>query len=729
MVERLLSRMTLDEKIGQLNLPSYSFPAEAQLELVRQGRIGGMLNVVDPGDLKKFRLAATQSRLKIPLLLAIDAIYAFRVTFPPPIAWAATWDPDLAERAAYWVAKDARTVGINWTFAPMVDISRDPRWGRVVEGAGEDPYLGSLFAAARVRGYRRGGLATSVKHYVGYGSPEGGRDYNGTQLSTSELFDRYLPPFKAAIEAGSEMVMASFNTVNGVPVTASRELIRDLLKEQMRFDGVVTSDFVAIGELINHGVASDRAVAARKALLAGIDLDMETSAYVRYLKDEVRAGRVPLKLIEDAVRRVLRTKFRMGLFETTTADLTQPLSQQILDESRKAARAVARDSFVLVKNYGAYLPISSNIRRIALVGAAAEDTSHDHTWSGPAGTVPPQTTSLLDAMRLRLNKGQELLYSPAFTDGCGQRFSDKDGAVATARAAELIVFVVAEDCIAVGEGMSRTDLNLSGAQQEMLEALVALGKPIVLIVETGRPLTLKYADAYAQAILIAWLPGTEGRTALAEVLFGHYAPSGRLPMTFPRAVGQIPLAYDQLPTSRPWTGSRYTTGYSDEDASPLYPFGFGLTYTQFHYDFIKTSKSQMTPDGTIDVCVSLTNIGDRAGSEVVQIYTHQLVASRSRPLRQLKAFQRITLAPRETKMVRFTLKGRDLGYHNDDGEIVIEPSPFMVYAGGDATTDLGAPFDLVAKFNDIPQARPSASHKDPVRPKTETIALNCSRPS
>lgn len=693
-VERLLAKMTLDEKIGQLNLPSFHFPPEKQMALARAGKIGGMLNVVNPEHVRGFARAAAESRLKIPLLMAIDAIYAFRVTFPPPLAWAATWDPLLAEQAAYWVAKDASTVGINWTFAPMVDISRDPRWGRVVEGAGEDPYLGAVFAAARVRGYRRGGLATSVKHYVGYGAAEGGRDYNGTQLSVSELYDRYLPPFVAAIEAGSETVMASFNTVNGVPVTMHRGLIRDVLKGRLGFDGVVTSDFVAIGELVNHGVAPDRQVAARHALLAGIDLDMASNAYTRFVKTEVKEGRIPLGLIDDAVRRVLRVKFRLGLFDKPLADYDRLPVPLDMHEMRDAARRVARDSFVLLKNDGHYLPIATSVEAIALIGTAANSTKGDHTWSSPAGYETPQAQTLQSAMRERLAPGQSLTYVPAFTGRCGQHYASKDEAITAAQRADLVVYVVSEDCLQLGEGVSRTKLGLSGMQQDLLEALVKTGRPLVLIVETGRPLTLTYADTYAQAIVVAWHPGTEGRTALAEVLFGEHAPSGRLPMTFPRSVGQIPLAYDSLPTSRPHTGDRYTTGYVDEDFSPLYPFGYGLTYTAFDYRNMRVSQSVLPADGTITVSVDVTNIGDRAGQEVVQLYSRQLIASRSRPMRQLKRFQKVEIAPRETKTVRFELAARELGYHDDAGKLIIENAPFEVYAGGSAAADLSARFSI-----------------------------------
>lgn len=692
-IERLLQRMTIEEKVGQLNFPSLAFPRDRQIETVRRGGIGAMLNVANPEYIRELTAAARQSRLKIPLLFAIDAIYALRITFPPPLAWAATWRPDLAEAAAERVAQEAAALGINWTFAPMVDVSRDPRWGRVIEGAGEDAVLASAFAAARVRGYRKGGLATSVKHFVGYGAPEGGRDYNGAEISVPELFDRYLPPFRAAIEAGTETVMASFNTINGVPVTANRQLITDLLKTRLGFDGIVTSDFVAIGELINHGVAATLSDAARLAMRAGIDLDMESNAYARHLAAEIQSGRVARAALDDAVRRVLRVKYRRGLFETTATGETAPLPQ--VDEAavRATARKVAQESFVLVKNTSQRLPITPSVHTIALIGAAAE-AANDHSWYGPAGYDKPKTETLLEAMRARIRLGQSLLYEPAFTEPCGRSFSGKDAAVAAARKADLIIFVAIEDCEIQGEGTSRTNLDLSGVQQEMLAALVATGKPVVLVVETGRPLTLTYADETVDSILVTWHPGTEGRTAAAEVLFGEVAPSGKLPMTFPRAVGQIPIAYNSLPTSRPWTGSRYTSGYVDEQATPLYPFGHGLSYTDFAYDEIKLSKKTMKRDGEIEVAVTVRNAGSRKGTEVVQLYTRQLVASRSRPVKELKGFIKVDLKPGETKVVRFKLAASTLGFHDGEGKLRIEPGPFKVFAGGSSQTSLEAAFEL-----------------------------------
>lgn len=693
-VSALMARMTLSEKVGQLNFPSLAFPFETQIEEVRRGRIGNMLNVVNPEHLRAFAAAADESRLKIPLLFALDAIHAFHVTFPVPLAWAATWRPELAEQAAHAIATETAQNGINLTFAPMIDLSRDPRWGRVIEGAGEDPLLASAFAAARVNGYRAGGLATAAKHFVGYGAPEGGRDYNGAQISTAELFDRYIPPFRAAIAAGTETVMASFNAVNGEPVTASRRLITDVLKTGLGFDGLVMSDFVAILELLNHGVARDLPDAARKALSAGIDLDMASGAYARHLEDGVMAGRIPLAEIDAAVRRVLAVKYRMGLFSDSPGGPRRRPQPMAEERVRQIARAVARESFVLLKNDRAALPITRQSGAVALIGAAALSTN-DHSWYGPAGLKKPTTETLRAALESRMSEGQALLFAEAFADPCGLAFKDKGAALAAARAADLVLLIVSEDCTVSGEGASRADLGLSGVQGDMLDALAALGKPIALVIETGRPLALAEDAEKVAAMLVAWHPGTEGRTALAEVLTGAASPSGKLPMTFPRSVGQVPIAYNDLPTSRPATGDRYTTGYVDEKATPLFPFGHGLGYTTFHYSGLHVSTPGMARDGEIEIRVEVTNTGTRAGQEVVQLYTRQLVARRSRPVRELKGFEKIVLEPGQRRTVRFTLKASDLAYHDDEGRPVVEPGTFHAFVGGSSAADLTTSFEVL----------------------------------
>jgi beta-glucosidase len=679
-VALLLAQMTLAEKIGQLNLVSQGEPVDGQLEAVRAGKIGSMMNVVDPAMVARYQTAAKDSRLKIPLLFGLDAVDVFRISFPPPLAWAATFNPELAQSAARAVAGETAAVGINWTFAPMVDITRDPRWGRVVEGAGEDPYLGSVFAAARTRGYLEGGLMPTAKHYIAYGAGEAGRDYNGALVPNSDLYDRYLPPFRASLAAGAQTVMASLNTVNGVPATANRFLLEHVLRRDLDFRGFVTSDYNAIGELKNHGVAGDLAAASRLALKAGIDLDMEGDGYSQHLPAELASGRITLADIDIAVVRVLTVKANMGLFGPKAARLAPSEA-----ETRATARQVARESFVLLKNEHATLPIPTGTRTIALIGAAAK-ADVDDSWYGPANQTRPTSQTLFDALTERLVPGQTLLYAPAFTDPCGKTLADGAAAAETAGKADLIVFIVGEDCEFSGEGASRANLDLSAAQLTMLDKLVATGRPIALIVTSGRPLTLTNVDAKVAAIIFAWLPRNEGRTALAEVLTGSVSPSGRLPMSLPRSVGQIPISYDVLPTSRPPGENRYTSRYLDEEVTPLYPFGHGLSYTTFSYQNLRTTAATMARDGSVWVDVDVTNTGSRTGQEVAQLYIRRPVASRSRPLRELKGFNKVTLKPGQTQTIRFELSGASLAFHDDAGAPVLEPGLVQLFTGGSSAT-------------------------------------------
>ena len=683
--------MTTAEKIGQLNLVSRGDPIDGQIERVRRGEIGLMLNVVHPDEVRAYQEAARTSRLGIPLIMGLDAITVFRIAMPLPLALAATWNPGLVEHATNAVARETAANGINWTFAPMVDLSRDPRWGRVIEGAGEDAHLASAIAAARVRGYRKGGLATAVKHFLGYGAAEGGRDYNSAAIPNSELFDRYLPPFRAALAAGSETVMAAFNTINGVPVSADRTLLTGLLRDRLGFKGFVTSDYNAIGELQNHGVAAGLDHATRKAILAGLDVDMEGAAYEQHLAAEVAAGRVPMAVVDEAVRRVLRVKIGLGLL-----DRPQPVMPPAPPEAevRAIAREASRQSLVLLKNERDTLPIAPGVRRIALVGAwAAGD--YDLSWWGPAGLTPPATETLLAALRARLRPGQSLDYAPGYTDTCGTVPGDVAEAVTKARAADLVVVALSLDCDVWGEAASRTNLSLSRPQQSLLEALAATGKPLVALVSTTRPLVLTAAAPLADAMLVVWHGGTEGRTAIAEALVGEVNPSGKLPMTFPRSVGQLPLSYDVLPTSRPTGEDRFTSRYLDEDAAPLFPFGHGLGYARFTYEGLAPRAPSLTSrDGVLTVDVTLSNTSSRTGDEVVQLYVRQRVATRSRPLRQLKAFEKVRLRPGERRTVTFRLASTDLGYHDDLGRLVVEPGPFELFAGGSSAATLSARFDL-----------------------------------
>ncbi len=687
-VAALLAQMTLTEKIGQLNLVSQGEPIAEQLDAVRSGRIGNMMNVVDPEIIARYKQAAVESRNKVPLLFGLDAVDVFRIAMPPPIAWAATWKPELAELAARAVARETAATGVNWTFAPMVDISRDPRWGRVIEGAGEDAYLGAVMAAARTRGYLTGGLIPTAKHYIGYGAGEAGRDYNGALIPVSDLYDRYLPPFQASIAAGAPTVMAALNAINGVPATANRYLLDTVLRHDLGFRGFITADYNAIGELKNHGLASGLAAASRLALNAGIDLDMEGAGFSAHLEDELKAGRIALASIDQAVTRVLTVKFNAGLFEQTPLPVAPPEA-----ESRAIARQVARESIVLLKNDNATLPISASIKTVALIGAAAK-SEYEESWYGPAMQTKPDTKSLYDALAGHLRPHQSLLYAPAFTDPCAKTLGNANEAVATAARADLIVMIVSEDCEFSGEGASRTNLDLSLPQQEMFDKLAVLGKPLVLIVTAGRPLTIARQSAKSDAILYAWLPRNEGRIALAELLTGEASPSGKLPMTIPRSVGQIPISYNVLPTSRPPNENRYTSRYLDEPVTPLYPFGHGLSYTTFEYTNLRTLSPSLPSTGSLAINVDITNTGSRSGDEVVQLYIRRPVASRSRPLRELKAFRKIKLHPGETQTVRFDLKASSLAFHDDAGKPVTEPGPVELFVGTSSEARLSTAITL-----------------------------------
>lgn len=692
-VEALLGRMTLEEKVGQLHLSGRG--DTFNLDQIKSGAMGAVMNFVKPDEVLMVQKAVRQSRLKIPLIIGLDAVHGFSTYFPLPLGQASTWNPALIEEAAYWTGREAKAAGINWTFAPMVDMSRDPRWGRVLEGAGEDSYLASIVSAARTQGYQRGGVATTVKHFAGYGGAEAGRDYNSTYIPASQMQDWYLPPFKASLDAGSMSVMAAFHAVNGVPATAHRELLTGTLRRSWGFKGFVTSDFGSITELRLHGIAKDDAEAARLALGAGVDMDMMGDVYHTHLANEVKAGRLPMATLNEAVRRVLRVKHHLGLFEAPDVDPKASDAKLQTQEARDVARRIAREAIILLKNDKATLPLAKESgRRIAVIGTLARP-DNERIWTDPAGFAPRPIQPLAEAIAERLGPSGKVTYEPGFTDLCGTTFKDKDKALAAASESDLVVAMLGEDCVFMGEAASRTQLGLPGVQQEMLEALVKTGKPVILVLATGRPLVLTWAQENVAAIIQTFHGGTEGRVAIAEVLFGDVNPSGRVPMSFPRSVGQIPVYYDQLPTGRPQKiRQRYESIYIDEANEPLYPFGFGLSYTSFTYGNARVSKAWISVKGKVEITFDVTNSGARRGSEVVQLYTRQPVAGRSRPVRQLKAFTRVELAPGETRSVTLTLKAADLGYHDDAGRYHVDPGQVEVYLGGSSQATLRIDFAL-----------------------------------
>lgn len=684
-IDALLRQMTLDEKVGQLHLSGRGEGFKP--ERIREGRMGAVMNFVVPQEIADVQKAVRQSRLRIPLIIGLDAVHGFSTYFPLPLGQASSWNPELIEKAAYWTGREARAAGVNWTFAPMVDISRDPRWGRVLEGAGEDPFFGSIVAAARTRGYQRGGVAATVKHFVGYGAGEAGRDYNSTWIPTSQLHDVYLPPFKAALDEGAMTVMAAFNALNGMPTTAHRDLLTSLLREKWRFKGFTVSDFGSISELRLHGIAKDDAEAARKALLAGIDMDMMGDVYDKHLAAEVRARRVPMKALDEAVRRVLRVKFHLGLFERPDVDPAAAPKLMQTEEARQVARRAAREGIILLKNADETLPIKPSVKSVAVIGAMAVPEA-ERVWTDPAGLGRRTSQPLPEALKERLPADVSVTYEPAFTKNCGTEFADKDAAIRAAAASDLVVAMLGEDCEFMGEGASRVNLGLPGVQQDLLEALVATGKPVALVLATGRPLVLTWADRHVAAIVQTFHGGTEGRAAIAEVLTGQANPSGRVPMSFPRSVGQVPVYYDHLPTGRPQkVRQRYESIYMDELNDPLYPFGFGLSYSRFVYANPRVDRETMPLDGTARVAVDVSNTSGRDGQEVVQLYIRQPVASRSRPVRELKGFKKLLIKAGETATVTFELPANQLGMHDDAGRYLVEPGKVEIYLGGSSLAE------------------------------------------
>ena len=694
-VEALLARMTLEEKAGQLNLVSLEPLFDPGS--VRRGEVGAVINFSNAALASDIDGIARTSRLGIPLLVGLDIVHGYRTAFPLPLGLAASFDPGLVRRVAAAEAREAAAAGVNWTFAPMADVARDVRWGRIVEGTGEDPWLTGRLTAAQVEGFRDGGLAGTLKHFLGYSAVLGGRDYDATAIPPSELWDTHVPPFRAGIRAGAEAVMTALTSLNGVPATADPGLMRGMLRGDLGFTGLVVADWQAISGLISHGVARDGADAVRKAMAAGVDMDMTSGLYLRHLPDEVRAGRITGAAVDAAVRRVLRLKFDLGLFDRPALDPTGAEARYLLPATRALAREAARASLVLLKNRGDVLPIDPRgVRRIALVGPFA-DAAWDQVGPHEGTGNPDDAVTVLSGLRERAARaGVALDYAAGCDRTCatGERFGE---AVAAARGADLVVAVVGEGRDRSGEGSSRAYLTLSGLQEEFIAALAATGKPIALVLFGGRPIALGDALAQADAVLMAWLPGTEGGPAVAETLFGDAGPAGKLPVTWPRTVGQLPLTYDRRPGGRPYLpGSRWTMGYADESPLPLFPFGYGLAYTRFAYGApeVVMPAGGVADEAVVEVRASVTNTGARPGRAVAQLYLRQPVAARSRPERLLKDAVVLDLASGETRTATFRVPVAELGYHEPDGTLVVESGAYQVFVGGDSAATTSATFIL-----------------------------------
>lgn len=703
-IDSLIARMTLEEKLGQLNQLSVdSQPSAEQIALVRKGLVGSFLNVTGAAATHAAqRVAVTESRLHIPLIFGLDVLHGYRTIFPIPLGEAASWDPEAVQAAAHVAAAEAAAAGVHWTFAPMVDIARDPRWGRIAEVSGEDPYLGSAMAAAQVRGFQGSDLRApdavlaTVKVFAAYGGPEGGRDYNTVDMSERTLREVYLPPYHAGIDAGAGSVMASFNEIGGIPNTASSWLMTTVLRREWGFQGFVVSDWTAVNELLTHGVAGTRADAGKLALEAGIDMEMVSRIYVDALPALVRRGRIPTATVNAAVRRVLREKTALGLFDDPYRGATSDRERATLlaPEHRQLARRVAEEAIVLLKNDGPLLPFGTRVKSIAVIGPLADDkVAALGSWA--ARGEPQDAIAPLEGIKQRAGS-----VTVSYAKGCDITDTSTAGfaeAVAAAKQSDVALLMLGEAADMSGEAASRAFLDLPGVQERLLEAVHATGTPVVLVVNNGRPLTLAWAAEHVPAIVESWFLGIETGPALAAVLFGDVSPSGKLPVSFPRAVGQIPTYYNHKSTGRPTGPDKYTSKYIDLPVTPLFPFGHGLSYTTFGYSNLKLSSRAIAPTGTLQASVVVTNTGSREGTEVVQLYVHDEVASVTRPVRQLVGFRRVALQPGEARTVDFMLGPKELGLYNRDMKFVVEPGTFRVFAGGSSVGGLQAEFAVAAR--------------------------------
>ncbi len=727
--DSVLSLMTLDEKLGQLNLPASGdiitgASSNSNIgEKIKEGQVGGLFNIKSVEKIREVqKIAMEQSRMKIPLIFGMDVIHGYQTLFPIPLGMSCSWDMALIEKSARVAAQEASADGICWTFSPMVDIARDPRWGRMSEGSGEDPYLGSQIAQAMVKGYQGDDLRKNntimacVKHFALYGAAEAGRDYNTTDMSRIRMYNEYLPPYKAAFDAGAGSAMSSFNEIDGIPASANKWLMTDLLRKDWGFNGFVVTDYTAILEMVDHGIGNLNEVSAL-ALKAGVDMDMVTDGFLTTLKQSLDEGKVSQTEIDQACRRILVAKFKLGLFDDPYryCDLNRAKTEIFTPENRQVSREIAAQTFVLLKNENQLLPIQEQ-GNIALIGPLADNRENmPGTWS-VAGDFS-KSVSLLDGLNNAIGNQAKILYAKG-TNVVSDTLLDKRisifgkptkwdkrsqkemiaEAVAIARKSDVIVAALGESAEMSGECSSRSDINLPENQKELLQALLATGKPVVMVLFTGRPVTISWEKANVPAILNVWFAGTEAGNAIADVLFGKINPSGKLTATFPQNVGQIPLYYNHKNTGRPlpkggWF-TKFRSNYLDVSNDPLFPFGFGLSYTTFGYKNLKLSDSELTNDGKLTVSVEVTNSGNYDGAEVVQLYLRDMVGSVTRPVKELKGFQKIFLKKGETRTVEFTLTEKDLRFYNGDLQFASEPGDFKVFVGTNSAETEEAAFTL-----------------------------------
>jgi len=698
-VDSLLSLMTLEEKIGQLTLYTSDYDVtgphirKGYTDDLKAGKVGSIFNAVGADYTRKLQdIAVKETRLGIPLLFGYDVIHGYKTIFPIPLGETASWDLDIMEKSASIAAAEAASEGIHWTFAPMVDITRDPRWGRIAEGAGEDTYLGMQVAKARVKGFQGdltspNNVLACVKHFAAYGAPQAGRDYHTVDMSERTLREVYLPPYKAAIDAGVATVMTSFNEVDGMPASGSRFLMTNILRNEWGFTGFVVTDYTSIMEMIYHGVAGDTATAAALSLNAGVDMDMQSGFFQSALPQLVKDGKVKEQDIDIAVRRILKKKFELGLFEDPYRNSNTEREKETImkPEYIEASRDVAKRSIVLLKNANNLLPLSKEIKKLAVIGPLADNKKElIGSWSAQGDGM--KCVSVMEGIKSKVSASTQILFTT------GSELNDKSTAgfaeaVKLVKQADVVVLAIGEAAWMSGEASSRTQITLPGVQQELANEIIKTGKPVIIVLMNGRPLAIPELDEKAGAILETWFLGTQAGNAIADVLFGDYNPSGKLPVTFPRSLGQVPIFYSAKNTGRPMEvdpNLKYTSKYLDESNYPLYPFGYGLSYTTFTYGDVQLSNKEISANDTLTVTCTVTNTGTRSGEEVVQLYVRDLVGSVTRPVKELKGFQKINLSTGESKSVTFQLTAVDLSFYRKDMSFGTEPGDFEVYVGGDS---------------------------------------------
>lgn len=711
-VEKILSKMTLEEKIGQTNQLNFNGLDDALVAKIKNGEIGSLLNVINPADVNKIQQLAKESKSGIPLIIGRDVIHGLKTIFPIPLGQASSFDPEVVRNGAQVAAIESRELGINWTFAPMLDLSRDARWGRIAESLGEDPYLAGILGAAMVKGFQGDDLssptsiAACVKHFIGYGASEGGRDYNSTNIPPLLLRNAYLPPFKKAIEAGAATLMTSFNDNDGIPASGNKHLLKDVLRDEWKFDGFVVSDWASIGEMILHGYGKDGKHVAEIAFNAGVDMEMESQTYINNLKVLIAEGKISEKTLDDAVRNILRIKIRLGLFENPFVKISDT-SVMYAQEHLNIARDAATKSAILLKNDGV-LPLN-RIQKIAIIGPMA-NAPHDQLGTWVFDGEKDHTVTPLDALKTDYTN-VKYVYEQGLAFSRDRNTSQFDKVKSAVKSADVAIVFVGEEAILSGEAHSLSNINLIGAQSELLKAVKSVGKPVVMVIMAGRPLTIERDLPYADAVLYNFHPGTMGGPAILDLLFGKANPSGKLPVTFVREVGQIPMYYNHNNTGRPVTGSELsldeipleapqtslgnTSFYLDSGKDPLYPFGYGLSYSKFEYSNLSLSAKQLTMDGVLTAKVTIKNSSNVDGVEVAQLYIRDLVGSITRPVKELKSFQRVSLKAGESKTIEFKITSDDLAFYGTDMTKKAEAGDFKLWIGTNSQEGLQGEFVLI----------------------------------